>query len=346
VLAGATAVVVIVGAGAVFAGRRDRAGAASTTSDSALAATAKVTTKDLAETQDVQGTLGYGDTRDLSFGGPGVVTGLVPEGTVVDRGGRLGEVNGSPVTLMFGERPGWRELRDGASDGADIAQLETNLIALGHGTRTRLGPNRQWNNETTAAVKRWQHALGVPETGVVSMADVVYQPGPIRVASHAGAVGGGAGGPVFKVTGTTRVVTVDLDAQYQSLVKKDQRVDIELPDGATSPATITSVGTVASPGQQGQNPTIAVVARMEDQSAGTNLDQAPVTVRIVTTQASDVLSVPVGALLALSEGGYAVEKVTGPGVTTLVGVRLGVFANGWVQVTGDIKDGDSVVVAR
>jgi hypothetical protein len=231
----------------------------------------------------------------------------------------------------------WRNLDEHATDGVDIEQLESNLIALGYGTRATLGPNHTWSQATTNAVKRWQHAVGRPETGAVAMGDVVFQPGAVRVAAHS------ASG--LKVSGTTRIVTVDLDAKYQSLVKPGQAVQVELPDRSNTPGTITAVGNVAT-ARQGQDPTLAVVVTLQDQGAAGSLDQSPVTVHIVTSQASGVLAVPVGALLALSEGGYAVEKVTGSGTTTLIGVRLGTFAGGWVQVTGAVNAGDEVVTAQ
>ena len=68
------------------------------------------------------------------------------------------------------------------------------------------------------------------------------------------------------------------------------------------------------------------------------------TVSVVTSAATDVLAVPVDALLALAEGGYAVELVTGAGRSDLVAVELGAFADGWVEVTGDIAEGDEVEV--
>jgi hypothetical protein len=312
------------------------AGAAGAATGRAPAATAKVTRKDLAETQDVSGTLGYGATTDVTFGGHGTVTGLAAVGTVVDRGKKLGEVDGQPVSLLIGDRPMWRDLSEAATDGLDIQQLETNLIALGYGSRASLGPNTKWSQATTEAVKRWQHALSRSETGAVATTDVVFQPGAVRVA--------GRNPNGLKVTGTARVVSVDLDAKFQALVKPGQAVRVELPDSSSHAATITSVGSVAT-AQQNSGPTIAVVATLQDQGAGAGLDQAPVTVHIVTTQASGALAVPVGALLALSEGGYAVEKVTGPGATSLVAVRLGTFADGWVQVTGNLSEGDRVVTA-
>ena len=71
------------------------------------------------------------------------------------------------------------------------------------------------------------------------------------------------------------------------------------------------------------------------------------TVYITTaSSASTVLAVPVGALLAQSPGGYAVE-VVGPGNTRrLVPVTAGIFDDnsGLVQVTGALTPGERVVV--
>jgi hypothetical protein len=66
---------------------------------------------------------------------------------------------------------------------------------------------------------------------------------------------------------------------------------------------------------------------------------------VTSEEAAGVLTVPVDALLAVAEGGYAVERVRDGG-TQLVGVETGAFADGHVQVTGDLADGDEVVVPR
>jgi hypothetical protein len=47
----------------------------------------------------------------------------------------------------------------------------------------------------------------------------------------------------------------------------------------------------------------------------------------------DVLVVPVGALLALAEGGYGVE-IEQNGQRHLVAVKTGLFSNGQVEVSG------------
>jgi multidrug efflux pump subunit AcrA (membrane-fusion protein) len=86
---------------------------------------------------------------------------------------------------------------------------------------------------------------------------------------------------------------------------------------------------------------------LADPGAAGTLDQAPVTVNITTTSASNVLAVPVTALVAQSSGGYEVE-VVGPGNTRRwVPVQPGIFddASGLVQVTGALVPGQRVVVA-
>jgi multidrug efflux pump subunit AcrA (membrane-fusion protein) len=72
------------------------------------------------------------------------------------------------------------------------------------------------------------------------------------------------------------------------------------------------------------------------------LDEAPVDVRVATGVAKGVLAVPVSALLARAEGGYALELPDG----TLVPVETGSYADGWVEVEGDgIAAGTKVVTA-
>jgi hypothetical protein len=88
---------------------------------------------------------------------------------------------------------------------------------------------------------------------------------------------------------------------------------------------------------------VTVDITLDDPTTAGTLDQAPVSVMITSSAARNVLAVPVEALLALREGGYAVQVAHG-GTTSLVGVKLGAFADGWVQVDGAIKEGDAVVV--
>ena len=93
-----------------------------------------------------------------------------------------------------------------------------------------------------------------------------------------------------------------------------------------------------------------MVVTIDDPAALTAaaFDQAPVTVQVVSTAAENVVAVPVEALLVLAEGGFAVELVDDDGASTshLVSVELGASADGWIQVTGDVAEGDTVVVPQ
>jgi multidrug efflux pump subunit AcrA (membrane-fusion protein) len=58
-----------------------------------------------------------------------------------------------------------------------------------------------------------------------------------------------------------------------------------------------------------------------------------VDVDVVSDSVSGVVAVPVSALVALSEGGYAVEVQQNDGSTVLVAVEPGFYADGLVEVT-------------
>jgi hypothetical protein len=60
----------------------------------------------------------------------------------------------------------------------------------------------------------------------------------------------------------------------------------------------------------------------------------------------NALNVPVTAIVGKSGGGFAVEVVRADGRRDLVAVKLGLFdtAGGRVQVEGDVRVGDRVVV--
>jgi hypothetical protein len=209
--------------------------------------------------------------------------------------------------------------------------------------------------ETAYGVQRLEEHLGVSSPpGSLSLGQVVFEPAALRVATVTGSLGGPASGPVLAATSDRHVVTVALDTSQESEVKAGDAVTVTLPDGATTPGVVSSVGTVATTtpasqtSQQGQSPvtTIPVQVRLTDPGAAGTLDQAPVTVNITTATARGVLAVPVTALVARSSGGYVVE-VAGPGNTRrYVPVRPGIFddTSGLVQVTGALSPGQRVVV--
>ena len=355
----ALSVVVVVAAGAVTAWRAGVSSPAATSGAEQGApapATAAVTRQDLSATTPVTASLGYAGSYQVTGQSDGTLTWLPSAGQVIRQGQALYRTgNGVPVALLYGGVPDWRAMSVGTT-GQDVSQLNHDLVGLGYADRAdivALGWDC-YSRETAYGVQWLEEHLGVAyPSGSLSLGEVVFKPEPLRVSQVTGSLGGPAAGPVLAATSDRQVVTIPLDVSDQSEVKTGDAVSVTLPDGAATPGVVSSVGAVATTSSgsgQGQGPTttITVTVTLTDPRAAGTLDQAPVTVNITTATASDVLAVPVTALLAQSSGGYDVE-VVGPGNTRRwVPVTPGtVFddANGLVQVTGALTPGQRVVVA-
>jgi peptidoglycan hydrolase-like protein with peptidoglycan-binding domain len=318
---------------------------------------ATVTRTDVVERQQVAGTLGYGSGSELVGQAAGVLMRLPAAGAVLTRGQTLYELDGAKVPLLYGTRPAWRGFQAGMADGPDVRQLEANLVALGHDPGHAITVDRHFGGATAAAVRRWQRVLGRPRTGAVALGQVAFVPGPVRVASAAAAVGAVVepGTPILALTSTRPVVTVALDTAFQQLVRRGNQVQVTLPDGSAVAGTVTTIGRAAvlpdgaEQGGQGGDPgraTVTVTIGLADARAARGLDEAPVQVAIITQAHRGVLAVPVSALLAQPDGGYAVDVVSG-GTRTRVPVRPGLFGDlpGLVEVAGPgLAEGATVQV--
>ena len=353
----ALGIAVVVAAGAVAAWR---AGAFSPAASLAAGrqgaparATAAVTRQDLSAETPVAATLGYAGSYRVTGRGGGTLTWLPAAGKLIGQGQVLYRIdNGSPVVLLYGSVPAWRTLGGGIT-GQDVSQLNHDLVKLGYAGRADVAA-LGWDYyswETAQGVRQLEERLGVSfPPGSLSLGQVVFEPGALRVSQVTGHLGGPGSGPVLAATSDRHVVTIPLDASEQSEVKAGDKVTVTLPDGATTPGVISSVGTVATTTSgPGQSPatTIPVQVTLTHPGAAGTLDQAPVTVNITTGTARGALVVPVTALVAQAAGRYAVE-VTGPGNSRRwVPVTPGIFddAAGLVQVTGALAPGQHVVVA-
>ncbi|MEZ0075545.1 peptidoglycan-binding protein [Planotetraspora sp. GP83] len=305
-------------------------------------ATAKVVRTTLTETKTVDGTLGFGDTATVTGRGQGTITWLPSPGSAITRGHAVYSADAHRVPLLYGGTPLYRVLQNGV-EGRDVKLLEENLAKLGYDGFT---VDDEFTSATREAVEQWQDDLGLEVTGRVEPADVVVHDGRLRVAELKTALGAQANGPVLTYTGATREVTVALDVADRHLVRKGLKATVELPDGATVRGTVTSIGKVAtqSSTQDETTTTIEVVISVRDDKRLRTYDTAPVEVTIVSARRENVLAVPVGALVALAEGGYGVQVVEGP-ATRYVPVKTGMFADGEVEVTG-ADEGATVVVPK
>ncbi|MDA9637257.1 hypothetical protein N9T05_01095 [bacterium] len=177
------------------------------------------------------------------------------------------------------------------------------------------------------------------------------------VGSYINEVGSAVGlnSPLYNISSIGIEVVFQVDATDQETVSLGDRVEIELPTDERVPTVISFIDQVVTQTQAGEF--IEVTLEVLNPEEIETYDQAPVKVFVITEISAGVLYVPVNALLALAEGGYALEVYEGEvetgtfngesGVdTNYIAVEIGVFTDGFVEVKGNILEGQLVVVPR
>ena len=232
------------------------------------------------QTDDQQGTLGYSGGATVYSQLGGVVTWLPQSGDVIRPNQRLFSLDQTPVILMDGGVPASRTLAKGVTDGADVRELKADLVALGYDPEGQITIDEHFDAATSAAVKRWEAAHGLPEDGQVQLGRIVFLRGAQRVASvpaslgqalpgtpasgsssaggssssspgaSAGSSAGGTASAVFTTTSNHQVVTVQLETSKQTEAVAGEHVEVTLPSGAVAQGTISRVGRVAQTSSQ------------------------------------------------------------------------------------------------
>jgi peptidoglycan hydrolase-like protein with peptidoglycan-binding domain len=294
---------------------------------------------DLTSTSEFTGELGFGESWPLSLTVDGIVTGARPLGTVVDFGESLIEIDDHRVFLVEGDVPMFRdlELTSPRVAGEDVAQLQRFLITQGFDRDGTLEADGVFDSDTRRAVMDWQEATWQQQTGRVTRSQMVFNPDPLRIA------GDQRIGAVFEqleVTAWEPTVTVDVANRDRPLLTVGTPVTIEFGDGTEVDGTVSEQ--ISVPQDDGTTQARSTIEPNGEVPGETG----QVTIAVDATLASDVMIVPVGALLALAEGGYAVEVADGSGTSHLVGVDVGEILDGKAEVTGALQVGDSVLVAK
>ena len=358
-LAMGAAAILAAGAGAgAFASRSGPfAAKAKPTTSTFSGATDTITKGDLQGQTSVSGTLRYSDSRKFKSGFEGVLIQVPASGAVLTQGDVLYRTGNETAYLMRGNLPAWRSFEAGMEDGEDIRQLETALRDLGY---FDYEPDDHFSWATTSAILKWQKDLDLPRTGTLPLGRIVFTPGDLRVGTVTARVGDrvAADTELFDVTSTTQVVDANIKLSDQKLAVAGTAVTIKLPDAKKTAGKITSVGTptekssgsgsgAGSGSGESKERVIPITVTLTDASATTNFQEVSVTVDLPSEKRTGVLSVPVGALLALSADQYGVEIVESGGTTRKVPVTIGLFAGGRVEISGkDISEGQRVVVPQ
>ena len=310
------------------------------------ATTAMVEQGPLSAVVSLDGTLSYrarsdGSAYSVINQARGTYTALPEVGAKIGCRGVLYRVDDSPVLLLCGTMPAYRDVHEGDA-GRDVRQLNRNLHLAG----------RAFTGRTRAALERLQRRKGLAATGKLELGDAVFLPRPLRIGKVAGELGGAArpGVQIAQATADALHVRVDLDASQQGEVKKGDRAQVTLPGNTSAKGKVARLGRVAqAPQGKDAEPAAATVPAfisLDDPGAARGLESAPVQVDVMTKGVESALSVPVTALVGKAGGGLAVEVVRAGGQRELVAVRAGLFddAHGRVEVEGALRQGEHVVV--
>lgn len=308
--------------------------------------TVTVTRQTLTETETIDGTAGHGTPVPLPIDAQGTVTWAPEQDDVLSGGDVAVRIDDRPVTLVDGDVPLYRELRrvrsnerDAAGDklglqtGPDVTQLQRFLLDEGFDDDGHLEVDDTFGASTERAVEDWQEAVGHPATGRVDRTQVIFIGGDLRV-EEAPTVGQAF--TQITVTTPSETITATANPTERSFFTEGTTVEIDA-GGQQLAGSVT--GATRTTGQDGTT-SYTLEITVEDGALPEGIESVEVTA--TKTIATDVLTVPVRALLALSEGGWAVEVSTDTG-TELAEVELGVVVDETAEITG-IDEGATVAV--
>jgi hypothetical protein len=315
------------------------------------------------------GTLGHGPVRTVRSSRTGVITWLPAAGATITRGKRVYAVNDEPVPLFYGRTPLYRDLATPGLVGRDVRVVLDNLRALGYAVgsqpsavtqpvpyssppagsaapvRTVRRTVRAGEAALTAtlltAIKAWQQDLALPAAPLTA-GSVLVLPAAVRVSALSAQVGDPAGGELLSATATGKVITVQADEGEAATIDTGDRATVALSDGTATPARVTAVSTALQTPDGGSTPKLAITLALDRPAALNRVDSADLEVSFAAQTHRQVLTVATGALLALREGGYALQTPDG----ALLAVRTGIFAAGRVEISGPaVTAGLTVVTA-
>lgn len=271
----------------------------------------------------------------------GVVTSISPGD--VEEGDTVYVVGDTPVRVVEGEEPFWRELARGA-EGEDVEGLQRLLIEQEHLSGEADG---DFGPATERALKAWQKAQGKDQTGTVPLGELVAVPALPAVVQLGesivvGRTLGGGEDSVLAPTGQREFVLVVTQDQAR-LIPAETTVEISYEDH-------TWTGVIASSAQDEYGSTTFTLAApdggevcgdecsvLPNDAQVTLRSQVVIVPRVegTTVPAAAVHTRPDGSAYVVTEAGEAEVGVAGSGQGVVVVEGEDVEPGTRVQVTGD-----------
>jgi Putative peptidoglycan binding domain len=307
--------------------------------------------RDLATTLNASGTLQRSSEHTVAYASPlasngsgepgggnevpsATLTSLLDVGAAASRGTVLYTADQQPVITLIGDLPAWRTLNEGVDDGADVRQLEENLVALGYGAN--LDVDETFTAATAATVEAWETDLGrAAPDGVVTIGDVVFLSAPGDVLGHQTTVGDtlDAGSPVLTIGSEQRIVVANVDATDAAGWSAGSTVEVEWVDTTTE-------GTVIGTGREVTDDQVEVTVAIGT-GTGERRSGAGATVTLVDAHRDGALALPVAAVI--DDGASpAVRVAQADGPDHVVPVETGLVAHGWVEIKAGLDGGEEI----
>lgn len=305
------------------------------------AATGTTSRGDLTTSKEYSGKASFGSTWTMALGVKGTITAAPANGALVNFGDELIRVNNVPVYLVEGTMPMYRTLERVANKkkwltGDDVSQLQTFLIANGFDAKGKMVVDGKFGIATERAVKDWQKAVGFEQNGKVDTKQIVFAPEPVRNAQELRV---GAAFSDYKVTGSTASVTTTVSSKERSKLPVGAKVELLVGDQTMHGEVTAHERGEASEGQSSWKAVVTPATTLPG-------DTDAVTIKTSTKLATDAILAPTSSLVALAEGGFAVELVDEAGNATLTRVEIGKSLDGQVEITSGLTEGQTVVVAK
>ncbi|MEM8926443.1 MAG: peptidoglycan-binding protein [Actinomycetota bacterium] len=284
---------------------------------------------------------------DLVVDIDGIVSNLAPEATVVEHGTVVARIDDGDVialtTAAAATDPVAREL---LSATFTVLELEEALAAAGFDPDGEMTVDGLLTEATEAAVVRWQETNDLATTGATDPARYVAVPEGRSVEAQLVADGDAVigGGPVLTLSTSRLSAEVVVEVADADEFAEGDVVAVQLADESTAEGRVVELGPVTPGANQQAAPTVTVVIEVAV-DADREVVVGPVVVLTTGDTVPGATVVPTRALISLAEGGFAVEKVGPDGTPALVGIELGTFDDGVVEVIdGDLAPGDEIVV--
>lgn len=260
--------------------------------------TAKVTDAEVGSSVPVNVTANWRPSSSSTNGASGTVTTVnVSSGATVAEGDILYTVDLKPVIVARGSIPAFRDIAVGA-EGSDVAQVQDFLNRLGYYKGVTDG---KVGDRTGSAIKSWQKANRVPQTGIVARGDLIFLPElPVAVAFDTQIVTVGAG-----VTGGESVIQSLGQTPDFELVVTDDQAQV-MPTGTRVQIDATNAQWEAFVTSQKTDPDGGVVLLLkgrDDTSICSDAcqeipvdGQTELSARVVTVETKTGLSIPTSAV--------------------------------------------------